>query len=85
MTVYLFLLLVAVAVAYLAIRVYRSIANTRVPEIKVVALSDGRGNWRLHRQEGFVRPGRTGEKPRVREGSRAVRAGKNQLKKPWGW
>lgn len=80
MIAYLILLLAAVVVAYLAIRFYRLIADSRVPEVKMVALSDSRGQWRLQRQKGFVQSDRPGAAQR-----RTQTAKKGSVRKPWGW
>jgi len=85
MTTYLILLLVAALVAYVAIRLFRLLAGSRVREIKMVALSDGKGNWRVHRQKGFVKSDRPGAAAGRRDAAPARVAKAGPVRKPWGW
>jgi hypothetical protein len=79
MIAYILLMIATITAAFLAIRLYRAIAQFRERDFKVVSLSASSRQMRPARQAGFVRPDR--RVARVAASSK----GNTKVRKPWGW
>ena len=101
MATYALLMLLTLAVSYLAVLVYRRITHMRVSTIdtislrdaSLVSLSQGSGQWSVGLQQGFVRTQKRGVRPVAKTRARRMRkvSRKNDtqssgsIKRPWGW
>lgn len=101
MATFALLMLLTLAVSYLAVLVYRRIIQLRVSTIEIISLRDdslvslsqGSGQWSVGLQQGFVRTKKRGVRPgaisrarRMRKASRnIVPQSSSTIKRPWGW
>ena len=89
MTIYFKIYLAVVAVSLLVVWASRLISKSKAAQAKVVSLSHD-GQWKLARQQGFVRPDYRASRSSVGapRGSSIIENFSNRKlsnRKPWGW
>lgn len=99
MATYALLMLLTLAVSFLAVMVYRRFSSLRISTVhtgslreeSLVSLSQGSGQWSVGLQHGFVHTKKRVPKRRVSSKAGGVKkvfrkkVSEGSVKRPWGW